>query len=176
MNRNQKEALVGNLAQQLQDAPASFLVNYQGSTVETLQAFRTKLREKEAKFRVAKARLFKIAAQDVPGGSEFADLFKEQVGLVFSGNDVGGTAKELVDFAKENEAIKVVSGFYESQVLSNDQVKYFASLPSREVLLGQVVGTMQAPIATFVRLLSMLITRLLYVLQRIAEQKQAQAA
>ena len=90
---------------------------------------------------------------------------------MFSGQDVGATAKELVGFAKEHDAIKVVSGLYESQVLSNEQIKYFATLPSREVSLGQVVGTLQAPIATFVRLLSMLITRLLYVLQRIAEQK-----
>lgn len=175
MKRSQKETLVSELAKTMQESPASFLVSYQGSTVEALQAFRTKLREQDARFRVAKARLFKIAAQEVPGGPEFAEQFKEQVGMVFSGQDVGAVAKELVGFAKKNESIKVVSGFYESQVLSEDQVKYFASLPSREVLLAQVVGTMQAPIATFVRLLSMLITRLLYVLQRIAEQKEAQA-
>ena len=78
----------------------------------------------------------------------------------------------MVDFAKGNESIKVVSGFYEAQVLSTEQVVYFASLPSREVLLGQVLGTLQAPIAQFVRLLNLLIVRLLYVLQRIAEQKQ----
>lgn len=173
MNRSQKESLVGKLAEQMQSAPASFLVNYQGSSVNTLQAFRTKMRDKQAQFRVAKARLFKIAAQDVPGGPDFAELFKEQIGMVFSGEDVGGVARELVDFSKDNESVKVLSGFYESKVLSNEQVKYFASLPSREVLLGQVVGTMQAPIASFVRLLNMLIVRLLFVLQRIAEQKQA---
>lgn len=176
MNRSQKEALVKDLAKDLTNAPAAFLVNYQGSTVESLQKLRTTLRTKDARFRVAKARLFKIAANSIEGGKDFAELLKEQVGLVFSGEDVGGTAKELVDFSKANDSIKVVSGLYESRVLSNEQIKYFATLPSREVLLGQVVGTMQAPIATFVRLLSMLITRLLYVLQRIAEQKAGQAA
>ena len=173
MNRSQKETLVGELAQQMQNSPASFLVNYQGSSVQTLQEFRTKVREKQARFRVAKARLFKIAAQDIPGGPDFAELFKEQVGIVFSGDDVGSLAKELVDFSKDNESVKVLSGFYESKVLSNEQVKYFAALPSREVLLGQVVGTLQAPIASLARLLNMLIVRLLFVLQRIAEQKQA---
>lgn len=172
MNRSQKETLVGELAQQMQNSPASFLVNFQGSSVQTLQAFRTKVRDKQAAFRVAKARLFKIAAQDIPGGPDFAELFKEQVGVVFSGDDVGSLAKELVDFAKDNESVKVLSGFYESKVLSDEQVKYFASLPSREVLLGQVVGTLQAPISSLARLLNMLIVRLLFVLQRIAEQKQ----
>ena len=176
MNRSQKEALVKDLTQNLQDAPAAFLVNFQGSTVERLQQLRAGLRTKEASFRVAKARLFKIAAGSIEGGQDFADLFKEQVGLVFSGEDVGGTAKELVNFSKNNDSIKVLSGLYESQVLSNEQIKYFATLPSRDVLLGQVLGTLQAPIATFARLLSMLITRLLYVLQRIAEQKAEQAA
>ena len=173
MNRSQKELLVGELAQQLQGASAAFLVNYQGATVKTLHLLRKKLRTKDSSFRVAKARLLKIAVGTLPGSAHFAQMLKEQVGLVIAaGKDISGVAKDLVDFAKGNESIKVVSGFYEAQVLSTEQVVYFASLPSREVLLGQVLGTLQAPIAQFVRLLNLLIVRLRYVLQRIAEQKQ----
>jgi len=174
MNRSEKELLVGELAQQLQGASAAFLVNYQGSSVKTLHLLRKKLREKESSLKVAKARLLKIAVSTLPGGAAFAPQLKEQVGVVVAGgSDVSGVAKDLIEFARGNETIKVVSGFYEAQVLSTEQVVYFASLPSREVLLGQVLGTMQAPIAQFVRLLNMLILQLLYVLQRIAEQKQA---
>lgn len=176
MNRSEKELLVGELAQQLQGASAAFLVNYQGSTVKTLHTLRKKLRVRESSLRVAKARILKIAVSTMPGGTNFAPMLKEQVGLVIAaGKDVSGVAKELIDFAKSNETIKVVSGFYETQVLSMEQVVFFASLPSREVLLGQVLGTLQAPIAQFVRLLNLLIVRLLYVLQRIAEQKQQAA-
>jgi len=174
MNRGQKELLVGALAQQLQGASAAFLVNYQGSTVKTLSMLRKKLRTKDSSLRVAKARLLKIAVSTLPGGASFAPHLKEQVGLVVAmGNNVSDVAKDLINFAKENETVKVVSGFYETQVLSKEQVEYFAALPSREVLLGQVLGTLQAPVAQFVRLLNLLIVRLLYVLQRIAEQKQA---
>ena len=173
MNRSQKELLVGDLAQQLQGASAAFLVNYQGSTVKTLHTLRKKLRAKDSSFRIAKARLLKLAVSTMPGGSDFAQMLKEQVGLVVATSaDVSGVAKDLLEFARGNETIKVVSGFYEAQVLSTEQMIYFASLPSREVLLGQVLGTLQAPIAQFVRLLNLLIVRLLYVLQRIAEQKQ----
>lgn len=176
MNRSQKELLVTELAQQLQGASAAFLVNYQGSSVKTLHALRKQLRTRDSSLRVAKARILKLAVSTVPGGNNFAPMLKEQVGLVIAaGKDVSGVAKNLVDFAKGNETIKVVSGFYEAQVLSTEQVVYFASLPSREVLLGQFLGTLQAPIAHFVRLLNMLIVRLLYVLQRIAEQKQQAA-
>ena len=62
MNRSQKELLVGELAQQLQGASAAFLVNYQGATVKTLHLLRKKLRTKDSSFRVAKARLLKIAS------------------------------------------------------------------------------------------------------------------
>jgi len=176
MNRSEKELLVGDLAQQLQGASAAFLVNYQGATVKTLHILRKKLRTKDSSFRVAKARLLKIAVGTMPGGTNFAQMLKEQVGLVIAtGSDISGVAKDLVDFAKDNANIKVVSGFYEAQTLSMDQVVYFATLPSREVLLGQMLGTLQAPIAQFVRLLNLLIVRLLYVLQRIAESKQQAA-
>lgn len=176
MNRSEKELLVGELAQQLQLASAAFLVNYQGATVKTLHTLRKKLRERESSLRVAKARLLKLAVGTMPGGDQFAPMLKEQVGLVIAGgSDVSGVAKDLVDFSKGNETIKVLSGFYETQVLSMEQVVFFATLPSREVLLGQVLGTLQAPIAQFVRLLNLLIVRLLYVLKRIAEQKEQAA-
>lgn len=175
MNRTQKEAVVAQLRDSMVNAPASFLVNYQGATVDVLQTFRAGLRNQQAQFKVAKARLMKIAAADVPGGEAFAHNFQDQVGLVFADGDVSAAAKELMSFSKENEAIEVLSGLFEQKVLSAAEVKYLASLPSREVLLAQVLGTLQAPVATFVRQLSMLILQLLYVLQRIAEKK-AEAA
>lgn len=177
MNRTQKEAAVARFKDALAQAPASFLVEYKGATVAALEAFRAKLRDKSAQFKITKARLMKIAAQDIPGGADFSQGFsQQQIGLVFASDDVSGAAKEVVEFAKENEgAIKVLSGFYSEKVLSKEEVEFFAKLPPREVLLGQVAGTLQAPIVSLARLLNMLIVRLLYVLQRIAEKKEAAA-
>lgn len=175
MNRTQKETVVTQLRDSMTQAPASFLVKYQGASVNVLQAFRAGLRNQQAEFKVAKARLMKIAAAEVPGGDLFSENFQDQVGLVFANGDVSAAAKEMAAFSKENDAIQVLFGLFEQKVLSAAEVKYLASLPSREVLLAQVVGTIQAPVSTFVRQLSMLILQLLYLLQRVAEKK-AEAA
>lgn len=176
MNRVQKEAVITALRNDFRSAGASFLVEYQGATVELLKQFRTKLRSNDAKFKVAKARLMRLAASDLPGADLFSQQFANQVGLVFASGDVSAAAKDVAAFAKDHESIKILAGYFEQNYLSEAEVVYLAMLPSRDVLLGQVVGTIQAPIAMFVRLLGLLIVRLLYVLKRIAEQKEAQSA
>lgn len=176
MNRNQKQEVVTQLQDALSGAEATFLINYHGASVPLLESLRAALRDKNASFKVAKARLMKKAAADIAGGEQFSKNFSEQVGLVFASQDVTAVAKELMNFAKQNTVLKVISGFYQNAAMTKEEVAYFASLPSREVVLAQVLGTLQAPIATFVRLLQMLIQRLLYVLERIAEKKSETAA
>jgi large subunit ribosomal protein L10 len=113
----------------------------------------------------------RIVAQDVQGADEFGKDFREQVGIVFAQGDVSALAKNIVAFAKENNALQIVSGFFEAKRLSKADVELLASLPPREVLLALVLGTMQAPITSFVRVLNLLIVQLLYVLKRIEEKK-----
>ena len=173
MNREQKEAVVADVRQSIESSAATFLVNYKGASVPVLQSLRRALYAKESRLKVTKARLMKIAAEGIEGSESLNDYFKDQIGLVFAKDQVSEVAKELVGFSKQHGALQVVSGFYESSVLTKEQVEFFASLPPREVLLGQVVGTIQAPIAQFASLLNQLIVRLLYVLQRIAEKKEA---
>jgi large subunit ribosomal protein L10 len=170
MNRQEKESVVADVRQLLQESQATFLVNYKGMDVATTRNLRTNLRSQGGSFRVVKATLMRRAAHGLEGMDSFSTQFKEQIGLVFARNDVSVVAKTLVAFAKENNFPEVLSGFYESRMLGVDSIKLIASLPSREVLLAQVVGTMQAPIAQFVRVLHILIARLLYVLNRIAEK------
>lgn len=172
MNRQQKEAVVADVKNMLGQAEASFLVKYQGLNVKDVLSLRRALREKEAQFKVAKARLMKIAAQDIEGIDAFRESFKDQVGLVFALQDVPAVAKQLVAFAKDHKSLEVLSGFFEAQMLSKQEVEFLASLPTREVLLAQLAGTLQAPIANFARLLHTLIARLLYVLTQIAEKKE----
>ena len=172
MNRQQKEQIVVNLRQMMTDAQAAFLVNYKGLSVASLQRLRRGLRPSGAQLQVAKATLMQKAAQDIKGAQKFADSFKDQIGLVFVKNDVSGTAKQLIAFAQENEALKVIAGFYEARVLSIQDVNFLASLPSRDVLIAQLLGTMQAPMTTTVRILYLLIARLVIVLKEI-EKKQA---
>ena len=174
MNRPQKQQLVDSLKNSLQSAEGSFLVNYQGLTVAQLQDLRTKLRAHKGRMQVAKWRLMRIAAQGVDGIGDFQAAFGEQVGLVFADEEVPPIAKAIIDFAKEHESLKVLSGFFEASALNADQIKALASLPSREVLLGIVAGTLQAPIAGLARSLNCLITKLAIALSEIEKQKRAQ--
>jgi len=172
VNRSQKEAAVVELRKGLAESAATFLINYRGADVAALQNLRGKLREKDARFKISKARLMKIAASEINGGASLNGLLKDQIGLVFAnGSDVSAVAKSIVDFAKEHDSVDIVSGFYESSVMTQDQVKFFASLPPREVLLAQLAGTLNAPLSNFVSVLHALIARLLYVLKRIEEKK-----
>ncbi len=174
MKREQKETLVASMRDSLQNANGSFLVNYRGLTVAQLQDLRRSLRASKGRMQVAKWRLMRIAAEGVEGISDFQGVFGDQVGLVFADEEVPPIAKAIVEFAKQNDALEVLSGFFESHALTADQIKALASLPSRDVLLGMVAGTLQAPIAGLARVLNGLLVKLVCALSEIEKQKQAQ--
>ncbi len=171
MNRQEKVQVIDLVKQLFAESEATFLVGYKGLDVSSMQALRRQLRSSQATLKVTKARLMKIAAQDVSGAEPFSENFKDQVGLVFAKADVSVVAKKLVEFSKEHQALDVMSGFFESRLMTREQVLVLASLPSREVLLAMVAGTVQAPITKFVFLLNMLIVRLLIVLQKASEKE-----
>lgn len=159
MNRHQKETVVSDLKEMFNKSKASFLVQYKGLGVSQLQDLRKRLRNDRAYMKITKARLMKIATQDIHAMESFKGNFKDQVGLVFALDEVSVVAKKLVDFSKEHEALSIVAGFFESQVISKDRVTWLASIPSREILLAQVVGTLQAPLARLAYIVSVLIER-----------------
>jgi len=172
MKKQQKEALVSDIKRLLTESEATFLVNYKGMDVPLLQGLRRDLRSEGGSFKVTKKTFMRIAAQDVPGTEEFSQGFKEQVALVFVEKDISSIAKRLSDFSKKNKSLEVISGLYESKLLSKNDFEALASLPSRDVLLALLLGTMQAPITGLARALHQIIARLGYVLKAIEEQKQ----
>lgn len=171
MNRQQKEAAISDFKELFSNSEAAFLVRYKGLDVVALQEFRKGLRENNSVFKVTKTTLMRIVAKDINGADEFSQDFSDQVGIVFGKGDISALSKNIVNFAKQNEALQIISGFFEEKRLAKEDVVLLASLPSRDVLLAQVVGTMQAPITSFVRVLNLLIVQLLYVLKRIEEKK-----
>lgn len=170
MNRQQKEAVVKEINEQIKESNASFLIGYKGLSVSQLQNLRGHLRHVDGVFKVAKARLMKLAAKDIDGIDGFIDKFKDQVGLVFAKGEVPSVAKELVKFSKDNGQLNIVSGFFESKIMDSGQIDYLASLPSKDVLLGQLARTLQAPVGNLARLLNQMIVRLVYALDQIAKK------
>lgn len=154
MNRQEKDLIVGELKNDLLTSQASFLVVYKGLSVKNLHQLRSKLRAKDGLFKVAKARLMKRAVDGQTGIDGLSEFFKEQVGLVFAKKDVASVAKVLSDFAKENAGLELVAGYFDSQVANRDKIVRIASLPSREVLLAMLCGTLNAPVSSLARVVS----------------------
>jgi len=175
MNRQQKATIVDEVQKLFSESDATFVIGYKGLDVALMQNLRKSLRENAGTIKVAKTTLMKRAIKDVPGVDAFAQQLKTQVGLVFAANgEVSSVAKKLVNFSKDHELMQVLSGFFESKSISKQEIELIASLPSREVLLGQLVGTIGAPTANLVYVLNAMLAKLVYVLQQVSEKKSAE--
>lgn len=172
MNRSQKEVVIASIKERFTDSAASFLVGVKGLTVEQLENLRGELRKEEGRLQIAKVRLMKRALQDVDAVQQLEPYMQEQIGLVFAQKEVPGIAKVLCELSKKMDALRVVVGTMDASLLDESAIKVMATLPSREVMLGQVAATLQAPYANLTSLLHQLIARLAYVLKQIEQKKQ----
>lgn len=157
MNRKQKQDLVLHLKSQFQKNASIFLVNYQGLSVGQLQTFRRSIHKSDSVFKVAKVRLVKHAMHDYDASfGELDQYCKGQLGIVFSNKQDHEIAKLLHDFSKINTNFSIVVGHSHGHVLSKEMLSRLAQLPSREVLLAQIAGTMQGMISQVARLVKAL--------------------
>lgn len=173
MNRNEKQLIIDEVKNDFATAQASFLIGVKGLTVEAVQGLRKGLFAHGGKLKVTKNTLLKLATQDIAGLEELAPYFKEQIAIVFADKDTPVIAKMLNDATKQNELLKIVIGSLNNKVINKSQIVALANLPSREILLAQVCGTLNAPITGFASVLNQLILRLLWLLKKIEEQKQS---
>ncbi len=172
MNRQEKKTLVDSITRDFKQSKASFVVGMQGMTVEHVQKLRNELYEKHGRIKVAKNTLLKRATDGLEGIDKLQPFFKGQIAVIFADEDAPSIAKILVNAAKRLEMLKLQGGTLDTNVISLDKIKFLASLPSREVLLSTLCGTLQAPISSYVRILNQLIVRLLWVLKEIETKKQ----
>lgn len=171
MNKSQKEVVVASIKEQFSDSAASFLVGVKGLTVEQLENLRGELRKEEGHLKIAKVRLMKRALKEVESVQNLEPYMGEQVGLVFAKKEVPAIAKVLCKLSKKMETLRVVVGTMDANLLDESAIKMMSTLPSREVLLGQLAATLQAPYANLTSLLHQLIARLVYVLKQVELKK-----
>jgi len=172
MNRHQKEELISALRGTFDSARGSFLVSYRGLTVDEMQSLRSGLRQKGGTLKVAKVRLFKRAAEGVEGADGLIPFMQEQLGVVFATEEPPAVAKFLHEYSKGHEKLQLLAGSIDTEIFGAAEVARVALLPSREILLAMLMGTLNAPMGNFVRVLSMLQLKLLWTLKAIAEKKQ----
>ena len=169
MNRDQKTAVVEEIAGQIQSAEAIFAVDYRGISVSQVADLRTKLRDADARFRIVKNSLSERAA-DQAGMETLKPMLIGPTALTFVKGDAALAAKALNDTARQLNLLEFKGGVLNGAVLTADDVRSIARLPSRDVLIAQLVGTIAAPLTGLARGLNALIQGLAIQLQAIADQ------
>jgi large subunit ribosomal protein L10 len=115
----------------------------------------------------------KLAVEGISGTQGLAPHFKEQVGLVFASDEFTSVAKVLSEFSDKNKALSLVGGCLESdQIIDRAGILKIATLPSKDVLLGQVCATLNAPIAGLAIALNMTMLKLVWSLKKLSDQKK----
>ena len=148
-----KQPIVAEISELLNGAASAVVVDYRGLTVEQDTQLRKKLRESEVSYKVYKNTMIRFAVK----GTEFEALVPHLEGptaLAVSKTDATAPARVLADFAKTADKLELQAGVVEGTYYDEKGIQVIATIPSREVLLGRLLGSMQSPIANFARVLN----------------------
>jgi len=171
LNREEKAVVIEEVSAQVADAQSIIIAEYRGLDVASVTVLRKTARESGVYLRVLKNTLVRRAL----AGTPFEGLTSQLVGpLMYAvSTDPVAAAKVLSEFAKSNDKLVIKGGAMPNNLLDVDGVKALATMPSREELLSKLLGTMQAPIAQFVRTLNEVPTKFVRGLAAVRDQKEA---
>jgi large subunit ribosomal protein L10 len=170
MNREQKIEAVDEIAEQIEQSQAVFAIDYRGITVSEIASVRAQLGAADASFRVVKNSLTELAA-DKAGAEHLKSLLQGPTALTFVRGDAAAAAKAISTFNRETDLLPFKGGIMDGEPLEVEQIKIIARLPAREVLYGQLVGMVAAPVGGLVRGLGGLIGGLATALGQIQLQR-----
>ncbi len=173
--RADKVAIVEEITAKLNDSVAVFVSEYRGMSVGQLAELRTPLRDAGAEHKVYKNTLARIAAADA-GFDSLTEHLLGPTALTFVTGDSVAAAKALIDQSKANPLLVIKGGVLGTAPMTADDIKSLASLPSREVLLAQLAGALQAPLVKTAGLLQALPRNVAYGLSALIDQKAAAEA
>lgn len=152
-NRQVKEQKVAEIKEKLEKAQAIVLAKYQGLTVEEDTKLRKSLREAGVEYRVYKNTLVTLAAKEL-GIEGITEYLEGPVSIAFGYDDVTAPARILNDFAKDHKALELKAGVIDGELYDVDKIKQLATIPSKEVLIAKLLGSIKSPISSFARVLS----------------------
>ena len=170
MPTEQKTETIKDLSQQMAEAKSIVLADYTGLDVAAVTQLRRSLRSASVDYRVVKNRLAKRAASDA-GLASLEEFFNGPTAMAFAREDPLEPVRVLQKFVDGGGKLAIKSGFIDGQVLSPEQVKDLASLPSRDELIGRVIGSVQSPLRGLVGVCNGLLRNLVGVLAAIEADK-----
>ena len=163
-NRQIKEARVAEIKEKLEKAQAVVLASYQGLTVEEDTQLRKSLREAGVEYKVYKNTLVTLAAKEL-GLEEIEEYLEGPVSIAFGYEDVTAPARILNDFAKDHKKLELKAGIVEGEIYNQEKIVQLATIPSKEVLIAKLLGSIKAPLSN-----------LAYLLNAVKEKKEAESA
>lgn len=169
----QKEATVQELQALCEAHTWAFVVSYRGIANPELETLRRALGAAAGKLRVVKNALFEIASKGTP--LEAAAALLNGPSAIIYGDEAPAVAKAITDYAKTNPNLVLLGGVLDGQVLSKERVDAVAQIPPREVLYSMLVAGLEGPISGLTQTLQGVISKLVYALDEIKEQKEKAA-
>ncbi|MGQ9617476.1 MAG: 50S ribosomal protein L10 [Candidatus Aminicenantia bacterium] len=170
MNRNQKERIVENLVEKINNTKAVYFLDYKGLDVAQSNIVRRRVCEASAEFKVVKNRLAKIAFKFFP--YKFDDsVLKNTTALVFGYDDPVKPISVIVELSKEFKFLRIKGGLIGGKVLGPEEVKEISKLPPKEVLRAQFASQIASPLRTFSYLLGNRLTMFLNLLNQLKNKK-----
>lgn len=152
-NRSLKEAKVAEIKEKLEKASSVVLSQYQGLTVEEDTVLRKNLREAGVEYKVYKNTLVTLAAKEL-GLEGIVEYLEGPVAIAFGYEDVTVAARVLNDFAKDHKKLELKAGIVEGEVYDTEKIKQLATIPSKEVLIAKLLGSIKSPISSFARVIN----------------------
>ena len=144
MNKREKQQVVADLQKQIEQYKAVVLTNYRGLNVEQMTRLRRRLREEKVAYNVVKNTMMKLASKGT-ALEKLNDYFEGPTAIAIAYGDFVSLAKILSEFQKNQPIFEIKAGLIEGKVASPEEVKSMASMPSKEVLFGQILGGIQMP-------------------------------
>jgi len=175
MDRAEKQAEVANLSEKFQRSVALFIADYKGMNVEQVTTLRKELSShKDVEMKVVKNTLALRALQSQPYSSVLADSLTGTNAVIFAYKDPSASAKALIKYADEFEHLRIKTGVLKGQKMDAGMIKTLATLPSKEVLIAKVMGSMNAPAQNLVGVLAAVPRSIMYALNAVKAKKEAE--
>lgn len=176
LSRQQKEDQLSDLKTKLKEAKSVIFTHYIGLSVSDISALRAQLKKQEAEMKVSKKTLLRIASKEAGLPEISDDSLDGPIACIFSMNDPVAGASVAFQFGKTHDQVKLVGGLFEGKILTTSEAISFASLPSRQVLLGTFMGMISSPLTRFAGAISSPLTGFARALSEVAKKKEAQPA
>jgi len=175
LNKKEKEQIIADLHQQVEKVKAVVLTNYRGLNVEQMNQLRQRLREEKVSFNVVKNTLMKLASKGTDL-EKLKDYFEGPTAIAVAYENPVPMAKILSDFQKTQPLLEIKAGIIEGRVAPKEEVKALASMPSREVLLAQILGEIQTPGVQLANMLLSVLQEMVNVIQARVDQLEKSSA